>query len=80
LRCGLKFQSQLTALSAEAFQLQMSGRGFVTQTLRVAIERRNTLFGLGDAIAHGRSRGNGLQNCIATLFLLAFQFNKRRGG
>jgi hypothetical protein len=77
LRSGFKFQSQLTALAAEAFQLLMRGGGFVVQTLRVAIEGGDALFGLGDAIAHGRSRGDGLQNCVATLFLLTLHFDER---
>ena len=78
LRRGFKLQTKLTALSAEAFQLLLSGGGVVAQTLRFAIKRNDALLGLGDAVAHGGGCGHGLKNGVTTLFLPALDFDERR--
>ncbi len=56
LRCAFKFQTQLAALAAEAFQLLIGSGGLVEQALGFAIESDDALFSLRDAIAHARGR------------------------
>src|SRR5580704_13072096 len=58
----------------------VSRSGFVVQALGLAIESGDALLGLGDAIPHGGSGGNGLQNRITTLLLLALDFDQRIRG
>src|ERR1019366_3360007 len=81
LRGGFKLQAELALLAAESFQLQDGGGGFVVQALRFAIERGNAFLGLRDAVAHRRSRGDRIQNGVATLLLLTLDLQQRcRGG
>ncbi len=67
LRRALKLQSQLSALSAKTFELLMSRGSFVLEALCFAIQCSHALLGLGDTVAHPRSRGDRLQDRAATL-------------
>ena len=52
LRRRFKLQAQLAALTAKRIQLLIGRRDFRIQPLRIALQRSEPLFRLGDAIAN----------------------------
>src|SRR6185437_14778042 len=72
LRDGLKFKSNLSALAAEGFNINLSRGGLSLQALRLALQRSDVLFRLDNLVAHLRGRSHGFHHVLPACFLLAF--------
>src|SRR5208337_5219113 len=77
LRYGFELESQLSALSAKGFYLQIRIGEFSLQTPCFAVRTRQSLLRLRQLVAKARDRRHGVKNCDARFFLLLFEFGQR---
>ena len=77
---GFKFESELAALSAEGFDLNVGVRDFGFEAAGFAVGSGQAFFGLRELVAKARGGRNRIEDGDAGFFLLALDFGETRGG